>query len=152
MTETTLILLKPDAIDKGVVGTVISRFEAHGFQIKGLKMMQLTQEIVDEHYSHITTLPFFPKLSEFMKSTPVIALALSGDNVIETVRELLGVTDSTKAEKSSIRGGMGTNSMYNVCHASDSPESAEIELARFFKEEELFLFDFEVPCHLAPVV
>ena len=149
--QTTLILLKPDAIDKGVAGTVLSRFEANGFQIKGLKMMQLSTELVEEHYAHILDMPFYPKLAEFMTSTPVIALALAGDNVIDTVRELLGKTDSIQADKRSIRGGMGTNSMYNICHASDSPENAELELKRFFKPEELFIQEFSVPCHLAPV-
>jgi len=149
--ETTLILFKPDAIDKGVVGTVLARFEANGFQVKGMKMLPLTPELLNEHYGHISDRPFFPKLAEFMTSTPVIALALAGENVINTVRDLIGATDSTKADKRSIRGAMGTNSMYNICHASDSPEAAEVELKRFFKEEELFLQPFEVPCHEAPV-
>lgn len=141
--ETTLILFKPDCVRKNLSGAVLKRFLDEGFRIRGIKMMQLTEEVLREHYAHIIDLvidgkPLFPKLSAFMTSSPVVALALSGPGVIVRVRELLGPTNSQKADKGTIRGDFGTDSMMNICHASDSPESADAELHRFFKEGELF--------------
>ncbi|QIF00332.1 nucleoside-diphosphate kinase [Roseimicrobium sp. ORNL1] len=136
--QTTLILLKPDCVSKGLCGEVLKRFENAGFVIRGLKMIQLTDEVLKDHYSHIADKPFFPEVANFMKSVPVIALALRGDNVIDRVRTLLGPTDSRKADKGTIRGDYGGDMMVNVAHASDSPENAEAELKRFFKADELF--------------
>lgn len=138
--ETTLILLKPDCVAKGLNGEVLKRFEAEGFRIRGCKMMQLTDELLVEHYSHIADKPFFPEVAGFMKSNPVIAVALAGDNVIAHVRDLLGPTDSKAAPKGTIRGDFGDDKMTNVVHASDSPENAEIELKRFFREGEVFTY------------
>jgi nucleoside-diphosphate kinase len=136
--ETTLILLKPDCVAQRLSGEVLRRFEAEGFRIQGIKMMQLTDELLREHYSHIAHLPFFPDVASFMKSKPVIALALAGDNVIARVRDLLGPTDSKIAAKGTIRGDHGTDKMTNIAHASDSAEASAAELKRFFKPEELF--------------
>ena len=140
--ETTLILFKPDAVAKGNVGTVLARYEAAGFEIKGIKMMSLSDEVLKEHYAHIADMPFFPNVQGFMQECPVIALALSGEDVIAKVRDLLGPTDSTTAAAGTIRGDFGDKSgdskMRNVCHASDSPEAAEAELKRFFGEGETF--------------
>jgi nucleoside-diphosphate kinase len=136
--QTTLILLKPDCVSKGLCGEVLKRFENAGFVIRGMKMIQLTDEVLKEHYSHIADKPFFPEVASFMKSVPVIALALRGDNVIDRVRTLLGPTDSRKADKGTIRGDYGGDMMVNVAHASDSQENAEAELKRFFKADELF--------------
>lgn len=141
--ETTLILFKPDCVRKNLAGTVLNRLMQEGFRVKGIKMMQLNETILREHYAHILDLiidgePLFPKLCEFMTSSPVVALALAGENVIKRVRELLGPTNSQKAPKGTIRGDFGDDSMMNVCHASDSPESAAAELKRFFRDEELF--------------
>ena len=136
--ETSLILLKPDCIAKKLCGEVLSRFEREGFRLRGLKMMQLTDELLGEHYSHLADRPFFPEIVAFMKSNPVVALALSGDDVIARVRELLGPTDSRQAAKGTIRGDLGLDQMVNVCHASDGPAAAEAELQRFFKDTELF--------------
>lgn len=136
--ETTLILCKPDAVQKNLVGEILKRFEGEGFKIRGLKMLRLSDEILKEHYAHVADRPFFPEIVEFMQSSPVVALALSGENVIARVRELLGPTDSTKAAPGTLRGDFGTNMMINVCHASDSPETAAAELKRFFKDEEVF--------------
>ena len=142
--ETTLILFKPDAITKNIVGKVLSRFEDQGFVVRGIKMMQLSDEILAEHYSHIADKPFFPSVREFMQESPVIALALEGENIITRVRDLLGPTDSTQAAAGTIRGDFGfkdTNSkMRNVCHASDSPEAAAAEIKRFFKADEIFAY------------
>lgn len=136
--QTTLILLKPDSVTKGYCGEVIKRFEDAGFKIRGLKMMKLSSEILTEHYSHIADKPFFPEVQEFMQSNQVVALALAGDQVIERVRALVGPTDSTKAEKGTIRGDLGVDVMVNVVHASDSLEAAEAELNRFFQPSEIF--------------
>jgi nucleoside-diphosphate kinase len=142
--ETTLILLKPDAVSKNITGQVLSRFEAQGFKIRGMKMMSLSDEILAEHYSHIADKPFFPSVRGFMQETPVIALALEGENVITAVRDLLGPTDSMAAAAGTIRGDFGHKDgdakMRNVCHASDSVEAAGAELKRFFKEGELFAY------------
>jgi len=144
ISETTLILLKPDAIAKNLVGQVLARFQAEGFLIRGIKMMHLSDEILAEHYSHIADKPFFPAVRSFMQETPVIALALEGENVIARVRDLLGPTDSMIAPAGTIRGYFGFKDadakMRNVCHASDSVEAAQAELKRFFKDGEIFAY------------
>jgi nucleoside-diphosphate kinase len=137
-TETTLILLKPDTVTKRLCGEVLKRFEAAGFAIRGLKMMQLDDAILKEHYSHIADRPFFPEVANFMKSSPVVALALEGEDAVAKVRLMLGPTDSTKADKGTIRGDLGVNNMINVCHASDGVEAAAVEVKRFFKDCEIF--------------
>jgi nucleoside-diphosphate kinase len=136
--ETTLILLKPDCITKGHCGDVLQRFEKGGFRIRGCKMMRLDRKLLLEHYAHIAQKPFFPEVEEFMQSAPVIAVALAADGVVEKVRELLGPTDSKKAAKGTIRGDFGVDVMVNVVHASDSLETAKVELVRFFQPGELF--------------
>jgi nucleoside-diphosphate kinase len=136
--ETTLILLKPDTVTKSLCGEVLKRFEAAGLRIRGLKMMQLDDAILTEHYSHIADKPFFPDVATFMKSSPVVALALAGEDAIGKVRLMLGPTDSRKADKGTIRGDLGVDNMVNVCHASDGPEAAAAELKRFFKDCEIF--------------
>jgi len=140
--ETTLILFKPDAVSKNIVGTVLARFEAAGFKIRSMKMMALSDEILAEHYAHIADKPFFPSVRDFMQETPVIALALEGEDVISRVRDLLGPTDSTQAAAGTIRSDFGFKDgdakMRNVCHASDSPEAAAAEVQRFFANGEIF--------------
>ena len=136
--QTTLILLKPDTVSNNRCGEVLKRFEAEGFKIRGMKLIQLDDALLQEHYAHIASRPFFPEVVAFMKKTPVVAMALSGENVIERVRALLGPTDSRKADKGTLRGDFGVDSMVNVAHASDSPETAEAELKRFFKPGEVF--------------
>jgi nucleoside-diphosphate kinase len=138
--ETSLLLLKPDCVAKGLNGEVLVRLEAKGFRVHGIKMIQLTDELLQEHYSHIADKPFFPEVAGFMKSNPVIAVALSGDNVIAAVRDLLGPTDSKIAPKGTIRGDFGSDKMTNVVHASDSPEAAAVELKRFFQDGEIFSY------------
>ena len=103
-------------------------------------MISLSTEILNEHYAHVADRPFFPEILNFMQACPVIALALEGENAIARVRELLGPTDSNVAEKGTIRGDFGVDTMRNVCHASDSQESASTELKRFFGEEEIFSY------------
>ncbi len=138
MSETTVILLKPDCYEKALVGEVIDRFQKAGLGVKACKMMRLTDDLLREHYSHLVHLPFFPEIVEFMQSAPIIAMALEGDGAIGKVRDMLGPTDSTAAEKGTIRGDLGTDKMRNIAHASDSPETAAAEIKRFFCEDELF--------------
>jgi nucleoside-diphosphate kinase len=137
-TQTTLILFKPDCVRKNLNGEVLRRLESEGFIVRGLKMMSLSEATLREHYAHVAAMPFFPSIVEFMQSSPVVALALEGENVIARVRDLLGPTDSTQAAKGTIRGDFGENKMVNVCHASDSPEAAAAEIKRFFKDGEVF--------------
>jgi len=138
---TTLTLLKPDCIAGSKVGEVIQRFESAGFQIRGCKMFRASEALLREHYAHIADKPFFPQVQTFMQSTPLIALALAGENAVERVRDLLGPTDSKKAAPGTIRGDFGVDVMVNMVHASDSEENATIELARFFTQDELFTYE-----------
>jgi len=132
--EETLIILKPDCMEKRVAGEVISRFEKAGFDIVASKITQLDGPILREHYAHVADKPFFPEIEEFMSSRPVMPMILRGEDVIAKVRDLLGPTDSTKAEAGTIRGDLGTDMMKNVVHASDGPETAAAEKKRFFPE------------------
>ena len=136
--ERTLILLKPDAMQKRLCGKIISRFEEAGFAIRGCKMLRLHPSLLREHYAHIADKPFYPEVEKFMASTPVIALVLEGNNAVAAARDMLGVTDSRKAAPGTIRAQMGVDQMVNVAHASDSTETAEKEVRRFFAEDELF--------------
>lgn len=138
--ETTLILFKPDTIEKNLSGTVLERFLKQGLVIRGIKMMTLSDELLAEHYSHVADKPFFPSIVEFMQKTPVIAVALEGEDAIGRVRDLLGPTNSEEAPAGTLRGDLGENMMVNVCHASDSQESAAAEIKRFFNEGEVFNF------------
>ena len=132
--EETLIILKPDCMEKRIAGEVIGRFERAGFTIVATKMMQLDVTILREHYAHVTDLPFFPDIEAFMSSVPVMLMILSGNGAIAQVRELLGPTNSKEAPTGTIRGDLGTDMMRNVVHASDSAESAAVEKRRFFPE------------------
>jgi len=136
--EQTLILLKPDAVGKKICGKVLSRFEEAGFAIRGCKMIKLTPEVLRDHYAHIAELPFYPDVEEFMGSLPVIALVLEADNIIAKMRDMLGVTNSKEAAPGTIRAEFGEDMMINVAHASDGPETAAVEVKRFFSEDELF--------------
>ncbi|TSA29237.1 MAG: nucleoside-diphosphate kinase [Verrucomicrobiaceae bacterium] len=140
--ETTLILLKPDCIAGRKAGEVLKRFEDAGFQIRGCRMFRADSALLREHYAHIASKPFYPEVETFMQSTPVIALALAGDNAVGRVRDIIGPTDSKKAAKGTVRGDFGVDVMANIVHASDSPENAAIELKRFFRDGELF--DYEM--------
>ena len=145
--ETTLILFKPDAVSKNITGEVLSRFQAEGFLIRGIKMMLLSDEILAEHYSHIADKPFFPSVRGFMQETPVIALALEGEDVITRVRDLLGPTDSMVAAAGTIRGDFTVDSyghsalqnraVRNLIHQSGSPEEADYEIGVWFKADEI---------------
>ena len=141
--ERTLILIKPDAVARGLAGVVLGRFEQKGLKIAGMKMIQLTDDLLKEHYSHLADKPFFPTITEFMSRTPVIAMCLEGLEAVEVCRKLCGVTNSRQADPGTIRGDLGMSMQANLVHASDAVETAQAEVARFFKPEELF--DYEPP-------
>ena len=132
--EETLIILKPDCMEKRIAGEVISRFEKAGFDIVASKVMELDSAILREHYAHVADLPFFPDIEAFMSSRPVMPMILRGEDVIAKVRDLLGPTNSQEAPAGTIRGDLGTDMMRNVVHASDGPETAAAEKKRFFPE------------------
>ena len=130
--ERTLIILKPSAVQRALVGKVIDRFQQKGLTIAGIKMMKLDEKILREHYAHLVDRPFFPSLVESMTATPVIVMCLEGRDVVEVVRAMTGATNSRKAAPGTIRGDFGLIMDENVIHGSDSPESAEREIGIFF--------------------
>lgn len=136
--EQTFIILKPSTIKRGLVGDVISRFQRKGLIIAGIKMMQLTEEILREHYAHLVDRPFFPSLLESMMATPVIVMVLRGKDVVTVVHSMVGATNCRNATPGTIRGDFGVSGQENIVHASDSNENATIEIARFFRPEEIF--------------
>jgi nucleoside-diphosphate kinase len=138
MFEKTLIIIKPDAVQRNLVGEMIARFEKKGLKIAGLKMMNVEDAVIEEHYAHIKDKPFFPGIRDFMKSSPVIVMALEGVNAISSVRMLVGVTKGWEADAGTIRGDFSLSTQSNLVHASDSVENGIAEIARFFKEGELF--------------
>lgn len=139
--EQTFIILKPSTIRRGLVGDVIERFQRKGLIISGIKMMQLNEDILREHYAHLVDRPFFPTLVKSMMATPVIVMVLAGKDVVTVVRQMVGATNCRNAAPGTIRGDFGMSGQENIVHASDSPENAKIEIARFFKPEEIF--DYE---------
>ncbi len=139
--ERTLIILKPDALQRGLSGEIISRFEKKGLKIIGIKMMSLDSALLEAHYAHLVDKPFYKGLEEFMKSSPVIAMALEGYECINSIRIILGATNPKEADAGTIRGDMAMESGRNLVHASDSRENGISEVARFFSPEELFDYD-----------
>lgn len=136
--EKTLIILKPSTIQRGLIGKVIDRFQQKGLTVNGIKMMQLDEKILREHYAHLVDRPFFPSLLRSMMTTPVIVMCLSGRDVVETVRMMTGATNCRKAAPGTIRGDFGMSGQENIIHASDTPENAVIEINRFFSPSEIF--------------
>ncbi len=136
--EKTLILLKPCTVQRRLIGEVVNRFERKGLRIVGMKMMQLDDKILGEHYAHLRERPFFPFVVNAMKAAPVIAMCVEGCDAVEVVRSITGATNGRKAAPGTIRGDYSMSGQENIVHASDSKENAEIEIRRFFKPEELF--------------
>lgn len=136
--QRTLVIIKPDALNRNLVGEIIHRFERKGLKIIGMKMMKLSEEILNEHYAHHAEKPFFEALKQFMQKAPVILLVIEGNNAIDVVRRLCGETDATRALPGTIRGDFALSVQCNIVHASDSAETAEKEIKRFFKEDEIF--------------
>ena len=139
--ERTLVLIKPDAMQRDLVGELIQRFERKGLKLVGIKMMALSDELLDEHYSHLAGRDFFGEIKTFMRSTPVIACCWEGVDCVDTVRIMCGITKAREADPGTIRGDLAMSVQANLVHASDSLETAQVEIPRFFKANELF--DYE---------
>ena len=139
--ERTLILIKPDAIQRGLIGRVIDRFETKGLKLVGIRFVQMTDELCAEHYSHLADKPFFPGIRKFMQQTPVVALCLEGLECVDTVRSICGITKSRAAAPGTIRGDWAMSIQANLVHASDSVETAVKEVARFFNDSDLFSYE-----------
>jgi len=135
--ERTLIIIKPDALQRNLVGEITSRFEKKGLKIIGMKMMQLDDLKLEEHYAHLKDKPFFGDIKKFMKSYPVLLMVLEGLQVVQAVRLIIGSTNGVEADAGTIRGDLAMGNK-NLVHASDSPENAQAEIYRFFNEDELF--------------
>jgi nucleoside-diphosphate kinase len=139
--EKTLVIIKPGAIQRGLIGEVIHRFERKGLQLCGIKMMQLTDEILAEHYAHLVQRPYFKRIKDSMMITPVIVCCWKGLDVVHIVHEMAGKTDGREAAFGTIRGDFSMSVQENIIHTSDSVENAKEELARFFTDIEIFDFD-----------
>jgi len=130
--ETTLIILKPDAVQRGLIGRIIARFEDKGLKVVGLKLMKISDDLAAKHYADHKSKPFYPGLVRFMTSSPVVVLALQGVGAISICRSLMGATFGSKAAAGTIRGDFGVSNSFNLIHGSDSPEAAAKELGLFF--------------------
>jgi len=135
--ETTLIILKPDAIQRGLMGRIITRFEDKGLQVVGCKLMRITQDLAATHYQDHQGKPFYDGLVRFMTSAPVLVLAVRGIDAIAISRKMMGATFGSKADPGTIRGDFGVSNSFNLIHGSDSPEAAERELGLFFNDGEV---------------
>ena len=140
--EQTFVILKPSTIERFLIGDVLTRFQRRGLKVAGIKMMQLDETILREHYAHLVDRPFFPGLVKSMTRTPVIVMVIEGKDAVEVVRAMTGATNCRKANPGTIRGDFGLSGQENIVHASDSVENAKIEINRFFKPEEIF--DYEL--------
>ncbi len=139
--QRTLVLLKPDALQRDLLGEIVSRIERKGMKIVGMKFIRLDQEILDEHYAHLADKPFFGAIKQFMMQTPVVGIVLEGYDAVAEVRKLVGSTNPREADAGTIRADLSMNMPSNLIHGSDSVETAQSEIKRFFLENELF--DYE---------
>jgi len=139
--QKTLVLIKPDALQRDLLGEVVQRFERKGLKIVAMKFIHLTEDLLDEHYSHLKAKSFFPSLKQFMMQTPVVAMVLEGLDSIESVRKIVGATNPREADAGTIRADLSMNVPSNLVHASDSAEAAVAEVKRFFKDDELYNYE-----------
>lgn len=140
-TQRTLVLIKPDAIQRELVGEIIHRFERKGLKTVAMKLTHLDQATLEEHYGHLKDKPFFPDLMSFMMQTPVVAMILEGLDVIAEVRKIVGATNPREADAGTIRADLSMNVPSNMVHASDSIDSAATEIARFFDDSEIISYE-----------
>jgi len=141
MNEKSLIIIKPDAVQRNLIGEIVSRIERKGLKIIGLKMTSISDALLDEHYAHIKDKPFFRGIRDFMKSCPVIVMAVEGINAVSALRLIVGPTKAWEATAGTIRGDFSLSTQSNIVHASDSIENGEIEVARFFDLSEIFSYN-----------
>jgi nucleoside-diphosphate kinase len=135
--ERTFLAIKPDGVQRGLVGDIISRFETKGFTLVGLKLMKVSRELAEQHYGVHRERPFFAGLVEFITSAPVVAMVWEGDGVISSARKLIGATNPLTSDLGTIRGDYGVSIGRNIIHGSDAPETAQQEISLWFKEDEL---------------
>ena len=135
--QRTLVLLKPDAVQRRLIGQLISRFEAKGLNIVAMKMLQVTPELAKKHYAEHVEKPFYPSLESFITSAPIVAMAIDGLDVIRVVRDMLGATNGLNAAAGTIRGDFSSSRQMNLVHASDGPDAAKRELELYFEDSEL---------------
>ncbi len=140
-TERSLIIIKPDAVQRNLVGEIISRLERKGIKIIGMKMMRAKDTLLEAHYSHIADKPFFGGIKKFMQHSPVIAVAVEGYRIVDAIRIIVGVTKGFEADAGSIRGDLTMSIQSNVVHASDTVENGKSEVTRFFDDAELFEYN-----------
>lgn len=139
--EKTLIILKPDAIQRGLAGRIITRFEEKGLQIAAMKAMKVSRDLAEKHYAVHKGKPFYDRLVQYITSSPVIVLVLQGVNAITISRKMMGATFGSKAEPGTIRGDFGVSNSFNLIHGSDSPEAAAFEIGLYFKPEDLLTYE-----------
>ena len=139
--EKTFLMVKPDGVQRNVIGEIVARFEKKGYQLAGAKLMQIPTELAEQHYGEHKERPFFGELVEFITSGPVFAMVWEGENVILTARQMMGATNPKDATPGTIRGDFAVTVGKNIIHGSDSAESAEREIGLFFKEEELVSYE-----------
>ncbi len=139
--EKTLVLLKPDALQRDLLGQIIQRFERKGMKLVALKFTHLTDDLLDEHYQHLADKPFFPALKKFMMQTPVVAMIVEGFDAVTETRKIVGSTNPREADAGTIRADFSMNVPSNLIHASDSIESAQTEIKRFFTDDEIFNYE-----------
>ncbi|MFC1953754.1 nucleoside-diphosphate kinase [Chloroflexota bacterium] len=136
--ERSLVLIKPDAMKRGLAGTIIGRLQSNGLRLIALRMLQMDNDLAGRHYAIHADKPFFEELIKYITSTPIVAAAFEAEKAVENIRRLMGATDPKKADSWTIRADFGLDIQQNSTHASDSPETAENEIKLFFKEEEIF--------------
>ncbi|MBI4210723.1 MAG: nucleoside-diphosphate kinase [Candidatus Diapherotrites archaeon] len=135
--ERTLVIVKPDAVNRGLIGEVVHRFERKGLKIIAMKMEHLSEKILEEHYAHLAAKPFFPSIRSFMRAAPSILMVIEGRNAVDVVRRMAGVTEGTEALPGTIRGDFSLSIQNTIIHASDGKDAAKIEIRRFFSDKEL---------------
>ena len=143
MTERTLIIIKPDGVQRHLAGEILSRFERKGFKIVAAKFLQISKEVAKKHYAVHKDKPFYENTVEYLSSAPVMALVLEAEGVIEMARTMMGRTFGYQAEPGTIRGDFGSSRRFNLVHGSDSPASAEFEIPLFFTPEEIISYEFD---------
>jgi nucleoside-diphosphate kinase len=142
MIQKSFVMMKPDAVQRRLMGKIMSRFEEKGLQIVAVKLMQIDEELAKTHYGEHAEKPFFPSLVEYITSSPALAMVIEGEEAITTIRKLVGATNPLEADLGTIRGDFGMDTGRNIIHASDSPASAEREIGLFFNEDEIC--DYEI--------
>lgn len=144
--QRTLILLKPDAVERRLCGRLLTRFEEKGLKIVGLKLLRVTQELSRQHYAEHVTKPFYPLLEQFITSGPVVALVAEGPSAVSVVRSMMGSTNGRESAPGTIRGDFGLSRQMNLVHGSDSPEAAAREIGIYFRPEELVEYATQLDC------